>query len=74
MQIGKKNELNIKYKKMYWLMRKNSQLALNTEVLLYKSILKPIWLPNLETTSESNKFKESNRKSSEAYQMPLGIL
>ena len=56
--IGKKrNEFNIKYIKMYWLFGKNSQLALKTKVLLYKSILKPIWLYGCQiwgTSSESN--------------------
>ena len=53
----KKNELNIKYKKMYLLLGKNSQLALKTKVLLYKSMLKPIWSYSCQiwgAASESN--------------------
>ena len=53
----KKNELNIKYKKIYWLLGKNSQLALKTKVLLYKSMLRPFWSYSCQicgTASESN--------------------
>ena len=42
---------------MYWLLGKNSQLALKTKVLLYKSMLKPIWSYSCQiwgTASESN--------------------
>ena len=56
-KVNKKNELNIKYKKMYWLLGKNSQLTLKTKVLLYKSMLKPIWSNSCQiwaTASESN--------------------
>ena len=53
----KRNEINIKYKRMYWLLGKNSQLALKSKVLLYKSMLKPIWSYSCQTwgaASESN--------------------
>ena len=39
----KKEELNIKYRKMYWLLGKNSELTIHNKLLLYRQILKPVW-------------------------------
>lgn len=39
----KKEELNIKFRKMYWLLGRNSELSTHNKLLLYKQILKPIW-------------------------------
>lgn len=39
----KRKQLGIKYTKMYWLMGKKSEMTLDNKVLLYQSILKPIW-------------------------------
>ena len=53
----KRNEINIKYKNMFWLIGRKSQLALKTKVMIYKAILKPIWLYGCQiwgTASESN--------------------
>ena len=53
----KKNEINKKYKNMYWLIGRKSQLALKTKVMIYKAILKLIWLYGCQicgTASESN--------------------
>lgn len=53
----KRKQLNIKTKKMYWLLGPKSQLSLENKVILYKSILKPIWTYGIElwgTASNSN--------------------
>lgn len=39
----KKEELNLKYRKLYWLIGRNSQLSISNKILLYKQILKPVW-------------------------------
>lgn len=39
----KRLQLGIKFRKMYWLIGKNSKLSLENKILLYKSILRPIW-------------------------------
>lgn len=39
----KREELGIKYRKMYWLIGRNSTLSLHNKLLLYKQILKPVW-------------------------------
>lgn len=39
----KKSELELKYRKMYWLLGRNSELTIHNKLLLYKQILKPVW-------------------------------
>lgn len=39
----KRKQLGLKLRKMYWLVGRKSQLSLENKLLLYKSILKPIW-------------------------------
>ena len=42
--IKKKREhLNIKTRRMYWLLGPRSELSLENKVILYKTILKPVW-------------------------------
>lgn len=51
-------ELNIKFKKMYWLLGRNSKLSTYNKLLLYKQSLKPIWTYGAQLwgcTSKSNK-------------------
>lgn len=39
----KRKELDLRYKGMYWLLGRNSKLSVDNKVLIYKTILKPIW-------------------------------
>lgn len=39
----KRLQLETKLKKMYWLIGRNSKLSMDNKLLLYKTILKPIW-------------------------------
>jgi hypothetical protein len=39
----KRRELDLKYRKMYWLLGRKSQLSVHNKLLLYKQVLKPIW-------------------------------
>lgn len=39
----KREELGIKYKKMYWLLGRSSNLSTYNKLLFYKQILRPIW-------------------------------
>jgi len=38
----KRQEMDLRYKRMYWLIGRNSSLSLHNKLLLYKEILKPI--------------------------------
>ena len=54
---SKHKQLRLKLSKIYWLIGRNSQLSLENKILLYKSILKPIWTYGIElwgTASNSN--------------------
>lgn len=53
----KRKQLGLKLQKMYWLIGKNSTLTLDNKLLLYKSIIKPIWTYGIQlwgTASNSN--------------------
>lgn len=53
----KRQHLNLKMKKLYWLLGKNSKLTLNNKLLIYKVVLKPIWTYGIQlwgTSSKSN--------------------
>ena len=39
----KREEMDQRYKRMYWLIGRNSSLSLHNKLLLYKQILKTIW-------------------------------
>lgn len=44
----KKEEFNLKYRKMYWLLGRNSKLSIYNKLLLYKQVLKPVWTYGLQ--------------------------
>jgi hypothetical protein len=37
------DELNIKFRKMYWLLGRNSQLSVHNKLTLYKQVIRPFW-------------------------------
>lgn len=39
----KREEINLKYRGLYWLLGRNSKLSMDNKLLIYKSVLKPIW-------------------------------
>jgi hypothetical protein len=53
----KRKQLGLVLTKMYWLLGRRSRLSLSNKLLLYKSILKPIWTYGIQiwgTASTSN--------------------
>lgn len=40
---NKRKQLGLRFHKMYWMLGKQSQMTIDNKLLLYKSILKPIW-------------------------------
>lgn len=61
----KREELDIKYKKMYWLLGKYSVLSNYNKTLLYKQILKPVWTYGLQLWGCT---KSSNIQSIQRFQ------
>jgi hypothetical protein len=39
----KRDELNIKFRTMYWLLERNSELQIQNKIILYKQVTRPIW-------------------------------
>jgi hypothetical protein len=39
----KRKQINLKIKDRYWLIGRNSKFSLENKILLYKTIIKPIW-------------------------------
>jgi hypothetical protein len=55
--FSKRKQLGLSLTKMYWLLGRKSKLSINTKLLIYKAILKPIWNYGIQlwgTTSNSN--------------------
>jgi len=61
----KRQQLNLRVKKYYWLIGQTSQLSAENKLLLYKTILKPIWTDGIELWGCS---KPSNAKILQAFQ------
>lgn len=62
---NKRQQLNLKFKKMYWLLGGHSPLSLTNKVLLYKQVLRPVWSYACEIWGCTRK---SNRYLIEAFQ------
>ena len=53
----KRKQLGLKFHRMYWFMGRKSELSLENKLLIYKTILQPIWtygIPLWGTASNSN--------------------
>lgn len=50
----KKEELEIKYRNLYWLMGKKSKLSNYNKLMLYKQTLKPVWTYGIQLWGCSN--------------------
>lgn len=53
----KRKALGLKLRNLYWLLNRNSQMSLESKILVYKCIIKPIWTYGLQlwgTAAKSN--------------------
>ncbi|KAF6198264.1 hypothetical protein GE061_008011 [Apolygus lucorum] len=64
----KKQELKTKFRRMYWLMGRNSHLSLHNKLLIYKQILRPIWAYGIQLWGCA---KKSNIKKIQTFQNKL---
>jgi len=44
----KREELELRYKKVYWQIGRNSSLLLHNKLVIYKQILKPVWTYSIQ--------------------------
>ncbi|CAB0035793.1 unnamed protein product [Trichogramma brassicae] len=51
----KRKQLNLKIRKMYWLLGRNSTLTLENKLLLYNSMLKSIWTYSIQLWGAASK-------------------
>lgn len=55
--FAKRKQLGLQLRKIYWMIRRPSNLPLESKLLLYKAILKPIWMYGIQlwgTSAHSN--------------------
>jgi hypothetical protein len=38
-----RDELNIKFRKIYWLLGRNSELSSHNKIILYMQVIRPVW-------------------------------
>lgn len=53
----KRDEMNLKFRNLSWILGRNSKLSTDNKLLIYKAILKPIWMYGIQLwgcTSNSN--------------------
>lgn len=53
----KREQLNLKFRQMFWLLGSHSELSVHNKLLLYKQILKPVWTYGIQLwgcTKKSN--------------------
>jgi hypothetical protein len=53
----KRDELNIKFRKMYWLLGRNSELSVHNKLTFYKQVVCPVWSYGIQLwgcSSDSN--------------------
>jgi hypothetical protein len=53
----KRDELNIKFRKMYWLLGRNSELSVHNKITLYTHVILPVWSYGIQVwgcASDSN--------------------
>jgi hypothetical protein len=53
----KRDELNIKFMKMYWLLGRNSELSVHNKLTLYKQVIRAVWSYDIQLwgcASDSN--------------------
>jgi hypothetical protein len=62
----KRKQLNLTLTKMYWLLGRSSLLSLTNKLLLYKTILKPIWTYDIQLWGTASNIEILERFQSKA--------
>lgn len=67
--LSKRKQLGCKLTKMYWLMGRKSRLSLENKLLIYKSILKPIWTYGIQLWGSLSNIQMFERFQSKVLRM-----
>jgi hypothetical protein len=54
---NQRDELNNKFRKIYWLLGRNSELSVHNKLALYKQVIRPVWIYGIQLwgcASDSN--------------------
>jgi hypothetical protein len=57
----KRKQIDLKIKDMYWLVGRNSKFSLENKILLYKTIIKPIWTYGVDITYDCQRSMVCNQ-------------
>jgi hypothetical protein len=61
----KRKELDLKYRKLYWLLGRNSELSIDNKLLVYRQVLKPVWTYGIQLWGCT---KQTNAKIIQSFQ------
>ena len=56
--LMKRNQLSLKLRELYWLIDKSSKMSLDCKLLIYKSIIKPVWTHGIQLWGVAAKSKD----------------
>jgi hypothetical protein len=62
----KRKQIDLKVKELYWVIRRKSPASLESKVLLYKTIIKPIWTYGMELWGCASKSHIAKMQRSES--------
>ena len=65
--VMKRKQVRLKVKKLYWLNGRKSPLSLENKLLLYKSIIKPIWTYGIEIWGCASKSSQALLQKTQSY-------
>lgn len=51
----KRDQMKIKFRQLYWLLQKNSSLTLDNKLLIYNSVIKPVWTYGIQIWGTAKK-------------------
>jgi len=55
----KRKQMDLRYKELYWLRGRSSPFSINNKLLLYKTVIAPIWTYGLELWGCASKFNKA---------------
>jgi hypothetical protein len=54
--VKKRKQMDLRYKEIHWLLGRTSPVSVNNKLLLYKTVIAPIWSYGLELWGSASKY------------------